>query len=590
VLRKLPYNLCAHRYKIIHRDIRTANLFLTTDKIVKIMDFGLAKIVEEVRRGATTQLRSDRSALSQSATSPSQPHQPCPHPLSRSEQAPRYAWRMRTDRRGFMRALAGALGWAAAGPAAAAPDDCLSRIHQATRNTMLGPIGREWWPTTRVRERSKAYSGAPRLALPEPIAVVERSLAEVLAGFSEPAAGFTGRSLPLAELSRLLHYTNGVTGGSGLRAAPSAGALYAGEIYVVAERVNDLEAGVYYYAPLERSLIPLRKESSLGAVAAAVERPDQLEGAAAAVILTNVFRRYGWRYANRGYRYALIDTGHIGENLRLTARSLGLADVAPGRFWDDRLNELLAVDGRSEAVCAVHVVGIATRGSSPSAVARSLLPVASELTSAKPTVRYHRATRLEAGEGAPAPIDARVSLLSGQGLRPEPSVEECIRRRRSAGAYRDHPIGRDQLEWILDAARSRASEVELLLAAHRVRALQPGFYRYEPSRGLVATQLGDVRARLVEACLGQDKAGACAAAFFMIGRLREAAQAGGDRSYRDLLIESGATGQRIYLAAEAIGLAARNLAAFRDNDLNARLDLDGEKRAVLHLTLVGHEA
>ncbi|MCA9510515.1 MAG: protein kinase [Myxococcales bacterium] len=43
----------AHRNKIIHRDIKTANLFFTKDKIVKIMDFGLAKMVEEVRRGAT---------------------------------------------------------------------------------------------------------------------------------------------------------------------------------------------------------------------------------------------------------------------------------------------------------------------------------------------------------------------------------------------------------------------------------------------------------------------------------------------------------------------------------------------------------
>ena len=42
-----------HSNKIIHRDIKTANLFVTTDKVVKIMDFGLAKMMEEVRRQAT---------------------------------------------------------------------------------------------------------------------------------------------------------------------------------------------------------------------------------------------------------------------------------------------------------------------------------------------------------------------------------------------------------------------------------------------------------------------------------------------------------------------------------------------------------
>ena len=41
----------------------------------------------------------------------------------------------------------------------------------------------------------------------------------------------------------------------------------------------------------------------------------------AAILLSNVFERYSWKYANRGYRYALIDSGHIGENLRLAARS-----------------------------------------------------------------------------------------------------------------------------------------------------------------------------------------------------------------------------------------------------------------------------
>jgi nitroreductase len=62
---------------------------------------------------------------------------------------------------------------------------------------------------------------------------------------------------------------------------------------------------------------------------------------------------------------------------------------------------------------------------------------------------------------------------------------------------------------------------------------------------------------------------------------------GGERSYRDLLVEAGAIGQRVYLAAEATGLAARNLAAFRDDELNGLLGLDGRREAVIHLTMFG---
>jgi nitroreductase len=76
-------------------------------------------------------------------------------------------------------------------------------------------------------------------------------------------------------------------------------------------------------------------------------------------------------------------------------------------------------------------------------------------------------------------------------------------------------------------------------------------------------------------------------AFFLVGEIERARRAAGDRSYRDLLIESGTIGQRIYLAAEAAGLAARNLAAFRDDAVN-RL-LDGSERPALHLTLVGYD-
>ncbi|MDX1650061.1 MAG: nitroreductase family protein [Myxococcota bacterium] len=89
------------------------------------------------------------------------------------------------------------------------------------------------------------------------------------------------------------------------------------------------------------------------------------------------------------------------------------------------------------------------------------------------------------------------------------------------------------------------------------------------------------------ACLGQEKAGRAAVAFAMVADVHHAAARRGERAYRDLLLEAGGVGQRIYLAAEALGLAARNLAAFLDEDLNALAQVDGRRRAVVHLTLLG---
>ncbi|MEN8162045.1 MAG: protein kinase, partial [Myxococcota bacterium] len=43
----------AHAQKVVHRDVKTANTMWTRDKKAKIMDFGLAKVVEEVRNHTT---------------------------------------------------------------------------------------------------------------------------------------------------------------------------------------------------------------------------------------------------------------------------------------------------------------------------------------------------------------------------------------------------------------------------------------------------------------------------------------------------------------------------------------------------------
>ena len=142
---------------------------------------------------------------------------------------------------------------------------------------------------------------------------------------------------------------------------------------------------------------------------------------------------------------------------------------------------------------------------------------------------------------------------------------------------------------------AHAPGLELVVVVHRVAGRAPGLYRVDAEGQLAPQRLADLRRSLTRTCLGQDMAGTCAAAFFTVadlgvdvpGRAVPDREVRGDRRYRDLLIESGAVGQRIYLAAEATNLAARNLAAFRDDDLNALLGLDGRNRAALHLTLLG---
>jgi SagB-type dehydrogenase family enzyme len=518
---------------------------------------------------------------------------------------------LKADRRGFFRFLGSTIALLSCGASRASAGEEVLAIHRATRNTLLGALGARLPRLGGPPPPFKRYPGFERVELPkfgsEPALVLPEAIAA-----ADGRERFDAKSISIGQLSRILHFTNGVTSspfsGFALRAAPSAGALYAGEVYLVAERVAGLAAGVYYYAVGEHALISLRSGSRLKEVADAVAQVGEIAGAAAAILLTNVFERYSWRYANRGYRYALIDSGHIGENLRLAATSAGLGWTRAKRFEDDALNALLEVDGREEAVCAVHAIGSVTGAGAPAS--RSIRPLAEKLEVAPEELprsgplpaRFHEATKLVP---APRREEREVSrrgereamgpeiALAGLSPRPGASVEETIQKRRSASFFRERAVRVEELAFAMEMAQDprafeRSTGVDLFVAAHRVEGIRPGFYQYRPrERRIAQVRPRDLRAPMIRACLRQEKAGKAAAALFMVGRIAEARAAWGSRSYRNLLIESGEIGQRIYLAAEAMGLAARNLSAFLDDDLNGLLGFDGRREAVLHLTVLG---
>jgi SagB-type dehydrogenase family enzyme len=216
--------------------------------------------------------------------------------------------------------------------------------------------------------------------------------------------------------------------------------------------------------------------------------------------------------------------------------------------------------------------------------------------------RYHEATKLVAADGAGEPQPPRIppatplgrrSAAPDAGAAPASTVHSAIRARRSARHFEAAPMRRDSLLSILalaqrNAALCRCAGLELYLVAHRVTETPVGLYRYGAAQGhLERLRGGDLAGSLVRACLGQAKAGEAAAALIGVAQLAEATARGGARSYRDLLLEAGATAQRIYLGAEALGLAARNLAAFYDDALDALLGLDGQTPVAVHLTALG---
>jgi SagB-type dehydrogenase family enzyme len=268
------------------------------------------------------------------------------------------------------------------------------------------------------------------------------------------------------------------------------------------------------------------------------------------------------------------------------------------------LNDLLGVDGLEEAVCAVHAVGSARAQSSGASAApwvEKQRTVLAPFTGAAITQRYHDATKLVAeapvreapGPSQPLTREKADIALPGRDRDPEASVGATIQIRRSARLFAPETMPLADLGYLLEMAHGnpslrRTSGIDLYLVAHRVANLAAGLYRFEgPTQRLATLRKGDLSGELVRVCLGQRMAGEAAVGFLMVARLGPEGAHARTRRYRDLLLEAGAIGQRLYLAAEAVGLAARNLAAFVDDDLNRLLGLDGRSEAVVHLTMAG---
>ena len=205
----------------------------------------------------------------------------------------------------------------------------------------------------------KEYPEARAVELPEPVGPGSLPLHEAISA-RRSVREFADEPIDMGQLSYLLWASTGiqrVEQGYEFRTAPSAGALYPIETYVVANRVAGLANGLYHYSIRPHKLEELRAgDLGLALSRSALDQSLCLE-AAAVFIWTAVFFRSKWKYEQRGYRYVYMDAGHICENLYLAATGLGLGACAVGALLDDELNGILGVDGVEESAIYMCAVG-----------------------------------------------------------------------------------------------------------------------------------------------------------------------------------------------------------------------------------------
>ncbi len=178
------------------------------------------------------------------------------------------------------------------------------------------------------------------IKLPNPqydgLSSVERALLK-----RRSVRSYSKEPLSLAETSQLLWAAQGVTHPRGFRTAPSAGALYPLEVYIVAGNVTNLADGVYKYRPIQHELMKIDKGDKRTELCRASLSHRSIKDAPAVMLFCAVYERTTVKYGQRGIRYIYMEIGHSSQNVCLQAVSLGLGTVTIGAFNDKKVKKIV---------------------------------------------------------------------------------------------------------------------------------------------------------------------------------------------------------------------------------------------------------
>jgi len=206
----------------------------------------------------------------------------------------------------------------------------------------------------------KSYPDNPKIELPKQNNIKTETLNQAILN-RRSIRDFSKKPLSKEQLSYLIWASTGIQRkerGFEYRTAPSAGALYPIETYVVINNVKNIAQGVYHYNIESNHLEEIKKGDYRSAIAEAALNQPMCYHAAAVFIWTAIFNRSKCKYGQRAYRYIYLDAGHIAENLALSATSINLGTCQIAALYDDEVNQIIDIDGITESTIYLSVVGV----------------------------------------------------------------------------------------------------------------------------------------------------------------------------------------------------------------------------------------
>lgn len=463
----------------------------------------------------------------------------------------------------------------------------------------------------------KTYQDLKEFELEQNTEFYQGSLSELFGLLKPPAS----KEICFSDLGRVLKLGHCLTrkeksGASyfNFRNIASAGALYPFETYLATFNVHDLEQGLYHHSVADQSVAQLRKGDFYDTVVSAIDFQckDQL---AVVFFLTAIFFRSSWKYRDRAFRYHLLDTGHLCENLSLALKSEKLKFEISYDFDDSVTNELLMIDSNKEVCLAIVGVfggkipiddrrnsikspSIDLKKFSICAQEEKRYPAINEIYSITSIKSYRKKKELIRPESLVSTSPGEpVRLAMFQNTSELINYYQALLQRRSRRNFIRKPIPANTFSWLLSLLRKGITSCHENMSCQQflsigvliadVEDIVPGFYLIEPYNGaLRLVRSGLLTEEMAHICLDQMWLSNCSCHFLFLADLSALEEQFGPRSYRYVMLEAGRQGQLLYLAAESIKFGCCGIGAFYDVEVRQFLNLRSNVR-VLYLVGLG---